>query len=204
MTIQTGRAFKKVFTLLLFHLFVFMPAKTQAQATFTERLQNSQTGTATVTLHQSADIDRLVNSEVLVGKQPAAAAPGSTPKQSPQASAQQPANAAGSAAVQSPEQEQSPVDQRRVVKGVKVMGYRVQAFAGGHSRNDRQTAEQTGSRIKAQFKGVPVYVHFQSPRWLCRVGNYRTYEEAHQMLTSLKKAGFNQASIVKTKIIVAY
>ena len=51
---------------------------------------------------------------------------------------------------------------------------------------------------------MPVYVHFYSPRWICRVGNYRTYEEAHQMLQNLRKLGYNQASIVKGKITVQY
>jgi hypothetical protein len=84
------------------------------------------------------------------------------------------------------------------------MGYRVQAFAGGNSRADRQKAEHMGNSIRAQFPNVPVYVHFYSPRWICRVGNYRTYEEAHQMLVSLRNMGYTQATIVKGKITVAY
>ena len=36
------------------------------------------------------------------------------------------------------------------------------------------------------------------------MGNYRTYEEAHQMAASLKSLGFNQCTIVKGKIQVAY
>jgi len=88
--------------------------------------------------------------------------------------------------------------------GVKVNGYRVQAFAGGNSRQDRMKAERIGNDIKSHFSSVPVYVHFYSPRWICRVGNYRTYEEAHQMLVSLRKLGYNQASIVRGKIMVQY
>jgi hypothetical protein len=88
--------------------------------------------------------------------------------------------------------------------GHKITGYRVQAFAGGNSRKDRQQAEQTRNAIKSHYPNVPVYVHFYSPRWICRVGNYRTYEEAHQMLVSLRDLGFDQATIVKGKITVAY
>ena len=86
--------------------------------------------------------------------------------------------------------------------GYKNNGYRVQAFAGGNSRKDRQQAEQVGNQIKNNFPGVPVYVHFYSPRWICRVGNYRTYEEAHQMLLSLRKMGYSEAVVVKGKITV--
>ena len=93
---------------------------------------------------------------------------------------------------------------KKIMRGYKVNGYRVQAFAGGNSRKDRQEAEQTGDKIKASYPNEPVYVHFYSPRWICRVGNYRTYEEAHQMLVSLRKLGFTQATIVKGKITVQY
>ena len=93
---------------------------------------------------------------------------------------------------------------KKVMKGYKVSGYRVQVFAGGNSRNDRIKAERTGSEIKSMFPGVPVYVHFYSPRWICRMGNYRTYEEAHEVLTRVKNLGYESAIIVKGKITVSY
>ncbi len=94
---------------------------------------------------------------------------------------------------------------RKVMKGTyKVNGYRVQAFAGGNQRKDRQSAERVGNTIKAVYPEEPIYVHFYSPRWICRVGNYRTYEEAHQMLINIRKLGIQGASIVKGKITVPY
>ena len=68
----------------------------------------------------------------------------------------------------------------------------------------RRLAEQVGNDIKANYPNVPVYVHFYSPRWICRVGNYRTYEEAHQMLLSIRNLGYKEASIVKGKVTVQY
>ena len=56
----------------------------------------------------------------------------------------------------------------------KISGYRVQAFAGGNTRDDKQRAQQIGNAIKMKHPDQPVYVHFYSPRWICRVGNYRT------------------------------
>ncbi|MBS5614010.1 MAG: SPOR domain-containing protein, partial [Prevotella buccalis] len=50
----------------------------------------------------------------------------------------------------------------------------------------------------------PVYVHFYSPRWICRVGNYRSYEEAAHILKQVKGLGYKQASIVRGKITVQY
>jgi hypothetical protein len=93
---------------------------------------------------------------------------------------------------------------KKVLKGYKVNGYRVQVFAGGNSRDARVKAERTGREINALFPGEPVYVHFYSPRWICRMGNYRTYEEAHQILNAVKKLGYQSAIIVKGKITVPY
>src|SRR3712207_9310542 len=79
-------------------------------------------------------------------------------------------------------------------RSYKVTGYRVQAFAGGNSRQDRIKAEQIGSKIKMKYPDEPVYVHFYSPRWICRIGNYRSFEEANRMLQRVKAMGYRQRS----------
>lgn len=89
-------------------------------------------------------------------------------------------------------------------KSYKTTGYRVQVWAGGNSRVDRQKAEKAGMTVKRNIPGVPVYVHFYSPRWICRIGNYRTYEEAHEVLREVKQLGYPEAVIVKGKITVQY
>ena len=86
----------------------------------------------------------------------------------------------------------------------KISGYRVQAFAGGNTRDDKQRAQQIGNAIKMKHPDQPVYVHFYSPRWICRVGNYRTYGEAQKMLNSLRAMGYKGATIVKGTITVQY
>lgn len=96
------------------------------------------------------------------------------------------------------------VDMRKkVMRGsYKVTGYRVQAFAGGNSRADRQKAEQIGNEIKMRYPDQPVYVHFYSPRWICRIGNYRSLAEAQRMLSKVRAMGYRQACLVKGKITV--
>jgi hypothetical protein len=98
------------------------------------------------------------------------------------------------------------VDLRKKVmrNSYKVTGYRVQVYAGGNSRKARQTAERIGNDVKMNFPEEPVYTHFYPPRWICRVGNYRSYEEANSMLKKIKKMGYSEASIVKGKISVQY
>ena len=98
------------------------------------------------------------------------------------------------------------VDMRKKVmrKSYKVTGYRVQAYAGGNSRNDRLKAEQIGNALKMNFPDQPVYVHFYSPRWICRMGNYRGIGEAQKMLAKVKALGYRQACLVKGQITVQY
>ena len=184
-----------------------------AQSSFTERLQKSKAGEGKVTVHESRAIDELVNGKT-TETQPTK--PATTTTVTPQKPADKKDNetaskqdktteklsdTAGQATVIVPDT----ADHRKMIKnGYKVTGYRVQVFAGGNSRNDRLKAEKTGSEIKSLFPGVPVYVHFYSPRWICRMGNYRTYEEAHEILKRVKDMGYQSAIIVKGKITVQY
>ena len=175
--------------------------------TFTQRLQKTVAGQGKVTIHQSDSIDQLVNTTVLTAK--SATAPTTKPTATSTPSATSHTNVASTTSKPAtPHAEETPdttaISTQKMLRGQKVMGYRVQAFAGGNSRKDRQQAEQVRNSIKSHYPNVPVYVHFYSPRWICRVGNYRTYEEAHQMLVSLRALGFEQATIVKGKITVAY
>ena len=197
---------KKVLVLLPFYLFTFLPLNAQ---TFTQRIQQQKAGQGTITIHESAEIDQLVN-ESKIG--PVATSSSTTkPVTTKPTTTTKPSNATTSEASKVSNQtsqeetpEESPVDNTKKIMtgGYKINGYRVQAFAGGNSRKDRQQAEAVGNQIKSSYPGVPVYVHFYSPRWICRVGNYRTYEEAHQMLLSLRKMGLSEAVVVKGKITV--
>ena len=161
-----------------------------AQTTFTEQLQQSKAGEGKVTITQDKSIDQLVNT-------PTASAPSRSV--SPSQTVTTP----------TPNYDMTPdttsLDPRKkVMKGQKANGFRVQVFAGGNSRNDRLRAERTGEEMKTLFPYEPVYVHFYSPRWVCRIGNYRTYEEAHEVLNKVKQLGYMSAVIVKGKITVFY
>ncbi|MDR0988205.1 MAG: SPOR domain-containing protein, partial [Prevotellaceae bacterium] len=48
---------------------------------------------------------------------------------------------------------------------------------------------------------LPVYTSFHSPRWLCRVGDFSSIEEADAMMRRLRATGaFKEVSIVKEQI----
>ncbi len=196
---------KQFITIILLCAGIQMTASAQS---FTKRIQQAAPGKGTITISQSADIDNLVNNAQLATGRPAPA--GNTAEEKPTAntsdSKETPKPHAATTTAEEPTADASnlPVDNTKKILrgGYKITGFRVQAFAGGNSRKDRQQAERVGDNIKSNFPDQPVYVHFYSPRWICRVGNYRTYEEAHQMLISLRKLGFQQATIVKGKITV--
>ena len=181
-----------------------------AQSTFTERLQKSKAGEGKVSVTQDKSIDVLVNGTTAtqqpekikpeqkptpasVSKEKAEVKEKEDPKVAPKGNEAQ--------AVITPDTTDL---HKKVMKGMKINGYRVQVFAGGNSRSDRQKAERTGENIKSLFPGEPIYVHFYSPRWICRMGNYRTYEEAHEVLKRVKQFGYTSAIIVKGKITVQY
>ena len=194
----------------------FSPAEAQ---TFTQRLQTVNGKEGRMTITHSADIDKLVN-----GPHAKPVAPVTTPATTTATAT--PASGNSTAAARVPvtstasrptttertEPVRDTVDiilsdqpRKKVMRNsYKINGYRVQAFAGGNQRKDKQKAEQVGNDIKQHFPDEPVYTHFYSPRWICRVGNYRTYEEAHEMLLNIRKLGYTSATIVKGKITVQY
>ena len=193
---------KRVWFILPFYLFTFLPLSAQ---TFTQRIQKKNDGQGTVTIHQSDSINQLVNSTVLgpTGKTPSPTTPTSPSSATSSANTTStPSKTSLTTQTTTPGTQEEEVVQP--TRTMKTIGYRIQVFAGGNSRADRQKAEQTRNAIKSHFPNMPVYVKFYSPRWICRAGNFRTYEEAHQVMTSLQSLGFNQCTIVKGKISVAY
>ena len=174
--------------------------------TFTQRIQKKgKTGEGTLTVTHDKAIDELVNKQ---GELPIERKVTETYKKTteqPTTPVQRKTDDKTAKPDTATIEPQMPDNQRKVmVGGVKINGYRVQAFAGGNSRADRQKAEQVGNLLKSHFPNEPVYVHFYSPRWICRMGNYRTMEEAHEMLSNVRKIGITGASIVKGKITVKY
>ena len=185
--------------IVTFILCVGMAIHANAQ-TFTDRVQKKVEGKGTVTIRQSNEIEQLLNDPTATDTQQ----PSTGNDAKPTTPSKENTQPAAKPSVQQPAPKEEAGNEKPTTVGRKVIGYRVQAFAGGNSRKDRQAAEQARNSIKAQIPNVAVDVHFYSPRWICRVGNFRTYEEAHQMLVRLQNMGYKQASIVKGKITVAY
>ncbi|MFV0545197.1 MAG: SPOR domain-containing protein [Bacteroides sp.] len=84
---------------------------------------------------------------------------------------------------------------------IKAQGFRVQAYAGNNTRQAKNEAYNIASKIKEYFPDLTIYTSFNPPRWLCRVGDFRSIEEADAMMRKLKATGvFKEVSIVRDQI----
>ena len=181
-----------------------------AQSVFTQRIQQSNSGEGKVTVTQEKAIDDLVNGKtgLTVPTVPQKQTENNTTATNHQEKPERLTTTNKTETTIKTETTTVAPDtidtRKKLMKGYKINGFRVQVFAGGNSRSDRLKAEKIGDEIKTLYPGTPVYVHFYSPRWICRMGNYRTYEEAHEVLRNVKQLGYQSAIIVKGKITVQY
>lgn len=180
--------------------------------TYLDHLQQKLAGIGSVTIVQSNDISNLVNG---TAKKTATPSKATTPtKTTANQQATKPIvqkehsnasknNQENDSYYSEAENTEVDTSKKLMRNSHKINGYRVQVYAGSNSRVDREKATSIGKQVKQHFPGQPVYVHFQSPRWICRMGNYRTMEEARAFLTQVQALGFSHASIVKGKISVS-
>lgn len=170
----------------------------QAQPSFTEHLTSTPTaGEGSVVLIQDAEIEALVN-----GK----ATPASTSTAAPTINVKKPISTAAADSVHTTTAD-SEITLPTVPQGkrARLRGYRIQVFAGSNTRQGKQEAMRMQNLVRSQFPDMAVYTQFISPRWICRVGDFRTYEEANKTLRLLRQTGrFREASIVKSTIIYSY
>lgn len=191
---------KLIVVLITYHLSFI----TSSAQTFTQRIQKSNAGEGTITIHQDQTIDDLVNAPIVTAKpKPNANKPIGT-KTKPTTTQKTKETPVASSDDNIAENSLTSDSLDTTPKHLfKTIGYRVQVLAGGNTRQDRQRAEQAGRSLRSLFPGEEVYVHFYSPRWICRLGNYRTYEEAHEKMEEVRKLGYSSATIVKGKITVS-
>lgn len=152
-----------------------------AQQDFTERLTRQRAGEGTVVLLQDSLITQLVNGRVSASgiMRPATIAAGDT------------TSTASDDLLSTP------------TRRVRAVGFRIQVYAGGNNRNSKSEAYRMANLVRSEFPELSVYTHFISPRWICRVGDFKTNEEAREVLQQMRETNkFREASIVKSNIIV--
>lgn len=88
-------------------------------------------------------------------------------------------------------------------KRTRVDGFRVQVYYGGNNHKSKLQAQRMAERAKIWFEEHSVYTSFASPHWICRVGDFRSREEAMVLLEAMRESGrFPMAVIVKSKVNV--
>lgn len=88
---------------------------------------------------------------------------------------------------------------------VEMSGWRVQVFAGNNQRSSKEEAFKKETAIKLTFPELPTYVKYSAPFWRLRVGDFRTYKDANETLTKLKRSFPSygrEMSIIKETILV--
>lgn len=163
-----------------------------AQQRYTDLLQRPVEGQGKITLYQSERITSLVNGTQL----PQGTAPAARRVTQPV----QPVTRHQPDSVDTMPAPVRPTGQR-----MRVNGYRIQVYSGDNSRKGKNEAAAMGRRVRAMFPELPVYTHFASPHWICRVGDFRTYEEASEYFRQMKGSGqFAEAVMVRCKVTVYY
>lgn len=80
------------------------------------------------------------------------------------------------------------VEQEGETAYLKIQGYRAQVFSGNNQRKSKDEAFRKEKEIKELFPDVPTYVTYNAPFWKLRVGDFRSHEEAYQMMRRLMAA----------------
>ncbi len=174
--------------ILLPALILLLPFTGRGQQTFTEHLKEQKAGQGKVVIVQNAEIESLVNGTgrtVTTGKK------GSEEHRA--------SHVSGPAKHKSYEAGIGGTRQR-----YKAQGYRIQIFTGGNSRTDKLEAQKMERKCQSAFPELSVYTHFVSPRWICRVGDFRTLEEAHKYARLIRAAGISyEVRPVKCTVLLA-
>lgn len=165
---------------ILFTLALSAPAF--SQNSIVDKLQTRKSGEGEVSIHH----DSLINS--LIGSNQAKAATRPENSDVPKTTVGQEAQ---------PVKLPASAEQ----KTIKARGYRIQIYVGNNSRVARNEANNMANKAREEFPDIPVYTYFQPPRWLCRVGDFRSIEEADSVMRQIKARGiFKEISIVKEQI----
>ncbi len=69
---------------------------------------------------------------------------------------------------------------------ISIQGYRIQVFSDNNQRSSKDEAFEKEQLIQDYDPQIKTYVTFTSPFWRLRAGNYRSYEEANEVLRQLK------------------
>ncbi|MBQ7042237.1 MAG: SPOR domain-containing protein [Muribaculaceae bacterium] len=68
-----------------------------------------------------------------------------------------------------------------------ISGYRIQIFSDNNSRTAKNEAKSKSLLISEKFPELRTYITYNAPFWRLRVGDFRTLEEANDIVVKLKE-----------------
>lgn len=155
----------------LFLLFITMVCALNASAqTYVDHVQAIENGKGQVIIHQSKEIDKLINGV----KEKIA-----------------------ESVVKPDEDKGKTGDDDEGTTVSRKVRYRVQLYTGDNTKAAKTQAENIMAQARSRFPDMPVDAHFYSPSWKCHIGYFSNTTDAKKFVTKAKSAGFPKACVVK-------
>ena len=197
----------KKLTLILLAVFA-ITLSAMAQTPFTQHVRTQRAGEGKVRIIQDSIIEKVVN-QPMTGK---TAKPGKTTGKTDKTTTKPKDDTAthhDNAAAKHDHTEHENADDNDTNKHVgsakttTMTAYRIQIFSGSNSHQDKQKAYDLAAKCKEKFPELSVYTKFVSPRWVCRVGDFKNLADAQNYASKIRAAHFTrEVRIVKTTIRV--
>lgn len=197
----------KKLTLILLAVFA-ITLSAMAQTPFTQHVRTQRAGEGKVRIIQDSIIEKVVN-QPMTGK---TAKPGKTKGKTDKTTTKPKDDTAthhDNAAAKHDNTEHENADDNETNKHVgsakttTMTAYRIQIFSGSNSHQDKQKAYDLAAKCKEKFPELSVYTKFVSPRWVCRVGDFKNLADAQNYASKIRAAHFTrEVRIVKTTIRV--
>ncbi|MGV8963934.1 MAG: SPOR domain-containing protein [Candidatus Saccharimonadaceae bacterium] len=73
------------------------------------------------------------------------------------------------------------------VQYVKMRGFKIQVFSGNDQRKSKDEAYYKQKLVNGSFEGIETVVFFKSPRWILRAGNFKTRQEANEVMNEIRR-----------------
>ncbi len=174
----------------------------QAQSTFTQYVKLQNAGDGKVTISQDTLIDNVVNNKrtdkpTTANKQDLRK---KDTEKNPPSGRDEDMPHREYPGLQDPNSPHLQVGRQRY----KAQGYRIQIFTGSNSHKDKAQAYAVGTKCQKEFPMLSAYPRFVSPRWICRVGDFKTHEEAEEYVEKIRAARIStEVRIVKSEVLLA-
>ncbi len=179
----------------LIHSIIFLiPSVAIGQSTFTEHIQKQQAGEGKVIIVQDSKIDDVVNN---------------VPKKSPSSQSNTELKESTQNNQHNEKEERYKNSTTSHYAGTRqryqTTGYRIQIFTGNNSHKDKTMAYEIGKKCQKTFPMLSIYPRFINPRWTCRVGDFKTHEEANKYAQKIRSAKVSkEVRIVKCTVLLAH